>query len=576
MGRIKSWTNKFLSRAGKEVLLKNVIQSIPTYALSVFLLPLELGRDIEKVMNSFWWGCEGERSRGIRWKRWDNLCLPKDRGGLGFRKIREFNVALLGKQAWRLIKYPNSLVARIFKAKYFPRHHFLEAKIGCNPSFVWRSILEAQGVIKSNYIWRVGDGASINIWTDPWLPNSQSPYIQPSLTDNQNATKVQELFNQAKTAWDVSRLERLFTQHDIDQICSIPVVDIKTEDTIIWSGEEKGEYTVKSCYKKLVGNLQNHPQFFWSRVWKLHVPPKIKSFLWQVCSGSLPTQAALRIKHVQIPPHCQICNREEETTYHIFTSCDLAKACWNLIGNTSYQSVGTFLDWLELNFNSLDDLNLCKLISICWKIWEARHDKVWNQLIIPPDAVVSGAITFLLEWQTVNSGSPHHSGRNTSEDKWIKPQTGWKKLNIDAALDTGNKKFGFGFVLRDDLGKFVAAKMVPKAGLIRADEAEVMGMKEALKWLKEINCDEVQIETDCIKTVNNINNHACLSYFDLILNDVREVAKGFSKLSYSFAKRSANKVAHLLAREALLKSDCEDCFVVPFPFICHALDVDFY
>lgn len=86
MGRIKSWTNKFLSRAGKEVLLKNVIQSIPNYALSVFLVPLELGREIERVMNSFWWGCEGERSKGIRWKRWEALCLPKD-GRSSFQEI---------------------------------------------------------------------------------------------------------------------------------------------------------------------------------------------------------------------------------------------------------------------------------------------------------------------------------------------------------------------------------------------------------------------------------------------------------------------------------------------------------
>lgn len=86
-------------------------------------------------------------------------------------------MALLGKQARRLIQNPNSLLARTYKAKYYPNHHFLEAKIGGNPSFIWSSILEAQGVIMSNYRWRVGDGVSINIWRDPWLPDSHFPYV---------------------------------------------------------------------------------------------------------------------------------------------------------------------------------------------------------------------------------------------------------------------------------------------------------------------------------------------------------------------------------------------------------------
>lgn len=83
MGRIGSWKNKFLSKAGREVLVKNVIQSIPTYAMSVFLLPIELCKEIERAMNGFWWGCEGSSKRGIRWKSWKDLCVPKGGWDLG-------------------------------------------------------------------------------------------------------------------------------------------------------------------------------------------------------------------------------------------------------------------------------------------------------------------------------------------------------------------------------------------------------------------------------------------------------------------------------------------------------------
>jgi hypothetical protein len=52
--RISSWSNKMLSQADKEVLIKSVAQAIPSYCMSVFLLPSSIGDDIEKMLNSFW------------------------------------------------------------------------------------------------------------------------------------------------------------------------------------------------------------------------------------------------------------------------------------------------------------------------------------------------------------------------------------------------------------------------------------------------------------------------------------------------------------------------------------------
>lgn len=177
VGRVHSWNHKFLSRVGREVLLKSVVQALPSYAMNVFLIPAGLTRDIEREMNGFWWGAKRGRSMGIRWKAWNHLCVPKNWGGLGFRSMREFNLALLSKQAWRILQNPSSLVTRILKAKYFPNCGFLEAKKGSNPSFIWSSILETQNILKRSCRWRVGDGNTLKIWEDSWLPDTENPKI---------------------------------------------------------------------------------------------------------------------------------------------------------------------------------------------------------------------------------------------------------------------------------------------------------------------------------------------------------------------------------------------------------------
>ena len=90
--------------------------------------------------NSFWWGHSGAQNKGNHWLSWDKLSMHKKDGGMSFKSLHVFNLAMLGKQGWCIMTNPSSLIAPIYKAKYFPRCDFLSAKLGHKPNYVWRSL----------------------------------------------------------------------------------------------------------------------------------------------------------------------------------------------------------------------------------------------------------------------------------------------------------------------------------------------------------------------------------------------------------------------------------------------------
>ena len=90
---MQEWKERLLSQAGKEVMTKAMIQSIPTYSMSVFRLPIDLIKDIKVMIRKFWWG-DQDNARKMQWVKWSTLCSSKSLGGMGFRDLRQFNDAL--------------------------------------------------------------------------------------------------------------------------------------------------------------------------------------------------------------------------------------------------------------------------------------------------------------------------------------------------------------------------------------------------------------------------------------------------------------------------------------------------
>lgn len=113
---IQKWNEKCISRPSKEILVMSVVQMLPSYAMNVFLLPLELIGDIERAMLKFFWHNSKPSDTGISWMAWGRMSKHKHAGGLGFKSLRDVNLSMLGKQCWRFITNTESLVYKVYKA----------------------------------------------------------------------------------------------------------------------------------------------------------------------------------------------------------------------------------------------------------------------------------------------------------------------------------------------------------------------------------------------------------------------------------------------------------------------------
>ncbi|XP_041009347.1 uncharacterized mitochondrial protein AtMg00310-like [Juglans microcarpa x Juglans regia] len=142
------------SQGGREVVLKAVAMAIPSYAMSCFKLPPKLYSEIEGMMARYWWGQKNEE-RKVHWISWKKLCSSKFVGGMGFKELEVFNMALLAKQAWRLLQKKKSLFHKMYVARYFFDGNLLTATLGRNPSCAWRGIWEAKSLLVHGGRWNV-------------------------------------------------------------------------------------------------------------------------------------------------------------------------------------------------------------------------------------------------------------------------------------------------------------------------------------------------------------------------------------------------------------------------------------
>uniref|UniRef100_A0A803P3E2 RNase H type-1 domain-containing protein n=1 Tax=Cannabis sativa TaxID=3483 RepID=A0A803P3E2_CANSA len=476
IARINSWDGKFLSRAGKEILLKTT---------------------------------NSNKGRGIIWMSWDRLATPEEEGGMGFRHLHDFNLAMLSKQGWRLLCKPDSLAGRVYKAKYFPNSDFISSDLGNNPSFVWRSIWGAKELIRLGAARVIGDGRNTRILGSPWLPSTDNKYVSSTHLGLRTHT-VSSLFQPNMICWDADVVCDLFSPQEADLILGIPLSNTARPDCWSWTADHKGNFTVQSAYHLLQSQKP------------VGLRPNNSNFL-----RSLPTCVNLVTKYVPISSQCLVFHITAETTTHALLTCDFARACWAVFGwPVTVDPSSTFGYWFELLQNTSDIDFICRATTLCWTLWKARNKVVWNKCNSTVKEVLATSSITLEHWRKAQDKSALLSLSFNNSDEggelWTPPATNNLKINVDAALFQQDNSYDYGLVARDHFGKFLEGKTCQCNGNYPAEVVEALGIKEALSWIKNKTWNNVELESDSLLSVQAIrSNQNVSSTFGIIIEDCR-------------------------------------------------------
>ncbi|XP_052886915.1 uncharacterized protein LOC128295389 [Gossypium arboreum] len=357
--RVKSWSKHLLSYGGKEVFIKAIIQAIPSYAFSVFLAPKGTIEELHSQMGRMWW-TNNDKMRGWAMMAWRKMCHPKGMGGMGFRNLYLFNLALLGRQGtYSVISGATSL--------HSPR----------------QALPKAMNALKDGFIWQVGDGNGIDLRRAHWGLNGifGESVCRSPLNDNER--KVKDLWDQDNRRWKRERVKEIYGDYLGECICNLPIPPNNIKDTRTWLQNPHGIYTSKSAYSWLIlkeVGFGPH-RFFWRALWKLQMLPKIKIFSWRIGHNILPTFDNIARIRQGFQNICPRCKDREETLIHAMKDCKKAREILAAGGLNNRLLTGEYtncIDWLEDVFRVLDKKAAADFLTLLWNSWNDRNNMLFK------------------------------------------------------------------------------------------------------------------------------------------------------------------------------------------------------
>ncbi|XP_026377858.1 uncharacterized protein LOC113272188 [Papaver somniferum] len=301
------------------------------------LLPVSVEKQLDKIMRQFLWGSSKQKSKKS-WVDWKTVYLPKERGGVGIKKLRIMNKKLHAKWIWRYGNEERALWRKVVHHKFGGNQKAFLPNQTSNSvgKSLWSGILKSASAVELNSV------------------------IQVNIGDmNLKESEVE----------DISHLLNL-----------LPNINSNSgSDQRIWQAGNHG-FSVAECYKALED--EGLIMFPYKYVWNPRIPQKVVFFTWTLCYNAAPTLDSY--KNSIVVNGCLLCKKAAESNQHIFLHCETTR---NVIW-----------EWRRKKGAAI---SIKKWIwdiypfAIWWAIWIERNDRLFNGRYKTLDSIINGVKTLV-------------------------------------------------------------------------------------------------------------------------------------------------------------------------------------
>ncbi|XP_074288072.1 uncharacterized protein LOC141613231 [Silene latifolia] len=200
-------------------------------------------------------------------------------------------------------------------------------------------------------------------------------------------------------------------------------------------------------------------KWLWKRLWNVLVWPRVKRFLWKLCSEDLATRANYATRVRGEKSFCPFCNSVFESSLHLFRDCWVTHIVWEgLSVNHEGEDRGCVREWIEERWRGFGNREHGLFMVGCWALWEHRNKVIFDAVKVDPMAVVRRVRDIVDEMEgggfvrVKRKGSEECHGDESGNRGWAALVAEYVKVNIDAGVKEG-EGVGLGVVYRSGDGR---------------------------------------------------------------------------------------------------------------------------
>eukprot|EP00253_Pinus_taeda_P002467 PITA_02467 len=542
--RLQVWYHRYLSRAGRLILIKAVIEATPIYWMALTWIPKGILHRLQHICSRFLWAGQ-KPSRLFAWVKWDTIAKPKSWGGWGIKKLDLFSKALAAKLGWQLLT-SESLWTRVAYAKYIKPLNVLDwfcsQQNTHNVSSIWKAVINTIPLLREGLTWRIREGNSVRIGQDPWVGCGNAHRLPIDLIshlndrgithiahvgDLENSTFLHQAWLNAHNLEIPAQWRTVWTEYT-DALSQAHIRLTEGPDEIIWAFAKNGAYSPKLGYMKLIEPIRPpniHPT--WKALWKLKSAPRTRLLMWNILFDKIPTGSILMKRSFHGPFHCHLCLAEEESTVHLFLKCNTIFEAWD--------------SWYQHHTGKSRNIPLL----VCWAIWIARNKAIFDH--------------YAPHWPSILLNTIADYNIIPEEDSSA-PVRILKQLNIDkskpwAFFDGSAQEAGCGGGVVLHLTDSHCFKLQINLGRGTNNFAELCSTKYIIQFAIQTQCRHLQLFGDSKIVCCWLNNTSQCHAFSLrhILDEARRLTTSFESFTCIHIYREQNTIVDYLSKEAALR-----------------------